>query len=416
MIARLLDLFEGPASAAAWTPPEAPEPLHTLLPWRAWDERNELYVKRGEPRLRAGAAAVRGDRRGGAGGVGGDVGRRRSGPLRGSGRSLGESALRSGAGGVGRGAAAARRRAGGDRGAARAGVRPCGLAPAAYRRPALHLLGLPGVRDRLPAGPSRSVVGNVAVGVPARTGGNAVGGRGADAASGARRAAVAGGGTCGAGDRRLGGGAAVAAGAALVAAGSLAPASGGARAGVERDADRAAVPPSRRDRCCGAGAVGGGVPGSVAWVAGQCADRRLPPRPAATGRSGADGVDGAVRRRRRWREGVPQVGACDAAGGHGYRALPARPSREGARLALRRRAPQGRRASGARGLLRGGLCAGRRHRRGGAGGARHLSRPGAGGWRPSATCNCRRGWPVCRWLRPAVWTPIWSGWAARGRC
>ena len=44
MIARLLDLFEGPASAAAWTPPEIPEPLHALLPWRAWDERNELYV------------------------------------------------------------------------------------------------------------------------------------------------------------------------------------------------------------------------------------------------------------------------------------------------------------------------------------------------------------------------------------
>ena len=44
MIARLLDLFEGPASAAAWTPPETPEPLHALLPWRAWDERNELYV------------------------------------------------------------------------------------------------------------------------------------------------------------------------------------------------------------------------------------------------------------------------------------------------------------------------------------------------------------------------------------
>ena len=45
MIARrLIELFEGPESVAAWAPPELPEPLHALLPWRAWDERSELYI------------------------------------------------------------------------------------------------------------------------------------------------------------------------------------------------------------------------------------------------------------------------------------------------------------------------------------------------------------------------------------
>ena len=44
MIGRLMDLFEGPDSMAPWTPPPCPEPLHDLLPWRAWDEGSELYV------------------------------------------------------------------------------------------------------------------------------------------------------------------------------------------------------------------------------------------------------------------------------------------------------------------------------------------------------------------------------------
>ena len=44
MIARLMDLFEGPDSMAPWVPPPCPEPLHELLPWRAWDERAELYI------------------------------------------------------------------------------------------------------------------------------------------------------------------------------------------------------------------------------------------------------------------------------------------------------------------------------------------------------------------------------------
>ena len=44
MIARLMDLFDGPDSMAPWVPPPCPEPLHDLLPWRAWDEQTELYI------------------------------------------------------------------------------------------------------------------------------------------------------------------------------------------------------------------------------------------------------------------------------------------------------------------------------------------------------------------------------------
>ncbi len=41
---RLIALFEGPDSIAPWSPPELAEPLHALLPWRAWDEASELYI------------------------------------------------------------------------------------------------------------------------------------------------------------------------------------------------------------------------------------------------------------------------------------------------------------------------------------------------------------------------------------
>ena len=44
MIGRLLDLFEGPEAPGPWAPPAMPAALHTLLPWRAWDESSELYV------------------------------------------------------------------------------------------------------------------------------------------------------------------------------------------------------------------------------------------------------------------------------------------------------------------------------------------------------------------------------------
>ena len=47
MIARLLELFEGPEAPGPWTPPAVPAALHTVLPWRAFDESSELYVNAG---------------------------------------------------------------------------------------------------------------------------------------------------------------------------------------------------------------------------------------------------------------------------------------------------------------------------------------------------------------------------------
>ncbi len=47
MLRRLLDLFEGPAGLAPCALPEMPAPLVELLPWRAFDERGELYVNAG---------------------------------------------------------------------------------------------------------------------------------------------------------------------------------------------------------------------------------------------------------------------------------------------------------------------------------------------------------------------------------
>ena len=44
MIGRLLELFEGPEVPGPWTPPAMPAALHSLLPWRAFDEGSELYV------------------------------------------------------------------------------------------------------------------------------------------------------------------------------------------------------------------------------------------------------------------------------------------------------------------------------------------------------------------------------------
>ena len=47
MIGRLLELFEGQEAPGPWTPPAMPAALHSLLPWRAFDESSELYVNAG---------------------------------------------------------------------------------------------------------------------------------------------------------------------------------------------------------------------------------------------------------------------------------------------------------------------------------------------------------------------------------
>ena len=44
VIGRLLELFEGQEAPGPWSPPAMPAALHTLLPWRAFDEASELYV------------------------------------------------------------------------------------------------------------------------------------------------------------------------------------------------------------------------------------------------------------------------------------------------------------------------------------------------------------------------------------
>ncbi len=46
-VGRLLELFEGPEAPGPWTPPAMPAALHSLLPWRAFDESSELYVNAG---------------------------------------------------------------------------------------------------------------------------------------------------------------------------------------------------------------------------------------------------------------------------------------------------------------------------------------------------------------------------------
>ncbi len=44
MIGRVLDVLESPEALAPGLRPDLPAALHALLPWRAWDERGELYV------------------------------------------------------------------------------------------------------------------------------------------------------------------------------------------------------------------------------------------------------------------------------------------------------------------------------------------------------------------------------------
>ena len=46
-LGRLLELFEGPEAPGPWTPPAMPAALHSLLPWRAFDESSELFVNAG---------------------------------------------------------------------------------------------------------------------------------------------------------------------------------------------------------------------------------------------------------------------------------------------------------------------------------------------------------------------------------
>ena len=150
--------------------------------------------QRRERRLRHRAAALRRDRRRDPGRAGRHAGRRRARALHHPGHPLGEPALRRGNPGPGRSRVRRRRR--GARTDGLGPPRPAGprrLAAPAWRGTALHPLGLPGVRHRLPGRRSRSGHGDRSRRVPARARRHAGVGRGADPPAGAGRAAVIGG-------------------------------------------------------------------------------------------------------------------------------------------------------------------------------------------------------------------------------
>ena len=297
------------------------------------------------------------------------------------GDSLDEPALRRGEPGLGRAAQGCRGRIGADGREASRAARPRRLAPAACGRAALHPLGLQGVRHRLPRRRSGPRGGDRARRVPPGARRHArLGGR-QHAAAGARRAAVAGGGTRRARYCRISRRRDRTPGPALVAARPAARAVRRSRPRAHRGADRPHLPRPGRRGHCRPRALGHRLPGGLAGLARQRADRRLPPRLPPAGRAGADLPHRGHRRRGGGREGVPEECTRHPAGWHRPRQIPAGSAREGARLAGGDRADQGWRAAGP-GLLRSRrLRPARRPRRGRAGGARDLSRPGLAGER-----------------------------------
>ena len=343
--------------------------------------------QRGQRRLRDRAAAVCRDRRGDARRALRHARRCRAGALHGAGDPLGEPALRRGLRRLGRAPRRRRRRARADGAAPRRAAQPWRLAQAACRRAALHALGLPGVRHRLPRGRNgafpRSRPGrrDRARRLPAGARRHARLGRRPCQAAGARRAAVARGRAHRPGHRRRSRRGDAAPFPALVAEGSDPRTVHRAGPGAHRGADRPHLPRRGGGRRRRPGPVGRRLPGSLAGLARQRADRRLPPRLPPAGLPGADLPHRDDRRRGGGPEGVPEERAGDAAGRHRDRPLPPRPAGEGARLAGGDRAAQGRRAAGARLLHGRGLRPARCARRGRAGGARDLSRPGLAGER-----------------------------------
>ena len=337
--------------------------------------------------IRRRVAAIRRHRCRDPGGAGRHARRRRARALHGPGDPLGEPALRGGEPGLGRTARRCRR---GARTDGPGTPRPAGarrLAAAAQRGTALHPLGLPGVRHRLPHGRTGSRGRDRARRFPPRARRNAGIGWRDDPAAGAGRAALIGRRTHGPRHGRLPRRRNRAPAAPLGAARAAARTVYRSRTGAQRRPDRPHLPqPGRRGRHVRrghrrSGAVRHRLPGSVAGLARQCADRRLPPRLPATGLPGVDLPYRRDRRRGGRREGVPQIRPRDATGRHRHRQVSPRPAREGARLAGGHRPDQGRREAGP-GLLHGGGlrpigCSGR----GRAGGPRDLPRPGLAGER-----------------------------------
>ena len=193
VIGRLLEIFEGPEAMAPWSPPPCPDPLHELLPWRAWDEGTELYVNaasHGFVLELPPFAGIDAETLGALAGVMADAAPERctiqfihwasprfGAPLAWPGGLRGEA----------RGASFRRWPNGGN------AVRPRRLAGAARRRPPVYLLGLQGVPRRVSDGSTGAGVGDGTGGVSPRARRHAGVGGCARAPAAAGRTAVAGG-------------------------------------------------------------------------------------------------------------------------------------------------------------------------------------------------------------------------------
>ena len=152
--------------------------------------RERALYQRRELRLPAGAAALRGDRRGDAGRAGRHARRRRARARGGADRPLDEPPLRGRDPELGRTPAPDGRRAGGDGETARGPVRPCRMAPASRGRTAIYPERLPGVPRGLYGGPGRTGGRDRPRGVPTGLGRHPRLGRGGGAAGRAGRSAV----------------------------------------------------------------------------------------------------------------------------------------------------------------------------------------------------------------------------------
>ena len=368
-----------------------PAALHSLLPWRAWDESSELYVNAGSVGFAVELppfAGIDAETLGALSGTLADAA-----PERCTVQVIHWASPRFGAAGarLGRAPQGCGRRAGPDGCAPPRPVRFRGLAAAACGRSALHPLGLPGVRHRLPHGPARPGRGDRARRVPPGAGGHAGVCRSADPPAGAGRAAVIGRRAGRPGSWRLPRRRNRTPAAALGAARSPPRTVHRPRPRAHGPSDRPRLPSPRRGPRRGprrrlrryrrAGSQRHRLPGGLARLARQRADRRLPPRLHATRLPGADLPYRGHGRRGRRREGVSQIRPRHPAGRNRPRQIPAGAAREGARLAGGDGADQGRREAGPGLLHGGGLRPVGRAGRGRAGGARHLSRPGLAGER-----------------------------------
>ena len=340
MIGRLLELFEGPEAPGPWSPPAMPAPLHSLLPWRAWDESSELYVNAASTGFVLELppfAGIDAETLGALAGTLADAA-----PARCTVQVLHWASPRFGA--AADAWAAPRAGAGGA------------MARMGQRRGALLAHG--GWR-KLHAGGPPFTLSDYRVFVTACLAGGP--GPAAETALGAFRRALEGTlASAGAHARRLEPDALLSLAAELVAPDMRGERDGGAGRPARRWSPRDPIheqciapgraltvaptgltfhhggpPRSPEGGRCGAGAFGHRLPRGLAGLARQRADRRFPPRLPAARRAGADLPHRGHQRRGGGREGVPQIRPRHPAGRHRHCA--------GISPACRRRRATGRR-------------------------------------------------------------------------